>query len=290
MGRGDGILEDGRNRSPEYSGLYVDLENLHADAQVLVKRLIENWPDKAPSLSRLALYVQADQVELWRLWAATRFPDLDLAVSGTQHFSMSATKNSADIAIATHAMADLLLKRITHVVVFSDDSDFISLYAAIRDESEIPLREGKVPFLWVITDREGSVSGTVRQFFPQEQLHQVGAGGTDRSRASGKTASATAGESPPAVSETAGTPEEIARSVVKRIELGPFKSTDCQKIIKERWPRHSLASAGGGAFGIEFKNNVWPILKGLGVKISNPGKKPIKYEMTEEAKLAVGSE
>ena len=275
--------------APGGAGLYVDLENLHADAQVLVKRLIENWPDKAPALSRLALYVRADQVELWRLWGASRFPDLDLAVSGTQHFSMSATKNSADIAIATHAMADLALGRVSHVVVFSDDSDFISLYAAIRDEPEIPLREGKVPFLWVITDRDGSVSGTVRQFFPPEQLHLVSVGGTEKAGRSGKSALATAGESPSAASSTAPTVEDLAQAVVQGIEVGPFKSTECQKIIKERWPKHSLASAGGGAFGIEFKNNLWPVLKGLGVKISNPGKKPIKYEMTEEAKLAVGS-
>ena len=274
--------------SPECAGLYVDLENLHTDAQALVKRLIEDWPDKVPALSRLALYVRADQVELWRLWGASRFPDLDLAVSGTQHFSMSATKNSADIAIATHAMADLALQRVSHVVVFSDDSDFISLYAAIRDEPEIPLREGKVPFLWVITDRESSVSGTVRQFFPPEQLHLVSVGETEKASRSRKSGPATAGESPPAASNSAPTVEELARAVVQGIDVGPFKSTECQKIIKERWPKHSLASTGGGAFGIEFKNNFWPVLKGWGVKISNPGKKPIKYEMTEEAKLAVG--
>ena len=146
-----------------------------------------------------------------------------------------------------------------------------------------------MPFLWVITDRDGSVSGTVRQFFPPEQLHLVSVGGTDGAGPSRKAAAAPAGESTSAASETAGTPEEMARAVVERIEAGPFKSTECQEIIKERWPKHSLASAGGGAFGIEFKNNIWPVLKGWGVKISNPGKKPIKYEMTEEAKLVVGS-
>ena len=99
-----------------------------------------------------------------------------------------------------------------------------------------------------------------------------------------KAAAAPVGESPPAAPETAGTPEEMARAVVERIEAGPFKSTECQKIIKERWPKHSLASAGGGAFGIEFKNNIWPVLEGWGVRISNPGKNPVKYEMTEEAK------
>lgn len=153
MGSEDGMPEDGRNGKTGRSGLYVDLENLHADRQSMVEDLIENWPDKAPPPSRLSLYVRADQVELWRLWAESRFPDLDVAVRGTQHFSLSPTKNSADIAIATNAMADLVLDRVTHVVVFSDDSDFISLYAAIRDEPGIPRSDGQVPFLWVVTDR-----------------------------------------------------------------------------------------------------------------------------------------
>ena len=60
----------------EGSGLYVDVENLHTDGQVLIQRLIEDWPD---------------QVELWRLWATSRFTGLEVVVNGTQHFSMSAT-------------------------------------------------------------------------------------------------------------------------------------------------------------------------------------------------------
>ena len=38
-------------------------------------------------------------------------------------------------------MADLVLRKISHVVVFSDDSDFISLYVAIRDETAVPAAE-----------------------------------------------------------------------------------------------------------------------------------------------------
>ena len=76
----------------------------------------------------------------------------------------------------------------------------------------------------------------------------------------------------------------MARAVVEGIEVGHFKSTDCQRLIRERWPAHPLASAGGGAFGIEFKNNIWPVLEGWGVRVGNPGQKPIRYEMTEEAK------
>ena len=99
-----------------------------------------------------------------------------VSVKGTQHFSLSSSKNSADIAIATNAMADLILKRVTHVVVFSDDSDFISLYVAIRDEPDVLVDHDEVPFLWVVTDREGSLSTTIRQFFPLDQLHVVPAG------------------------------------------------------------------------------------------------------------------
>ena len=105
-----------------------------AEGQSMVQSLLENWPDKVPAATRLTLYVRADQTELWRLWATSQFANMEVVVHCTQHFSMSSTKNSADIAIATSAMADLLLRRGSHVVVFSDDSDFISLYIAIRNE------------------------------------------------------------------------------------------------------------------------------------------------------------
>ena len=60
MGGEDGIAGDGQSSETGRSGLYVDLENLHADGQSMVENLIENWPDKAPSPSRLSLYVRAD--------------------------------------------------------------------------------------------------------------------------------------------------------------------------------------------------------------------------------------
>ena len=65
----------------------------------------------------------AAQVELWRLWAKGRYPALEVGGSGAQRFSPSGSRNSADIA-----RADLALRRVDHVVVFSDDSDFISLH------------------------------------------------------------------------------------------------------------------------------------------------------------------
>ena len=256
------------------SGLYVDMENLRGDGQAVIEKLVRNWPAKVPTMLRLSLYVQANQVELWRLWATSRFENVEVVVKGTQHFSMSPTKNSADISIAVNAMAHLLLKRVSHVAVLSDDSDFISLYAAIRDEPHIASSNNSTPFLWIVTDREGTLSATVKQFFPSEEMHVVSIGAS-----AGKVVAKAA------LKESAKpTWDEIAMAVVEAIPEGPFKSTDCKSIIAQRWPSHSMASAAGAAFGIEFKNNVWPRLERMGVKIGNPGNKPIKYEMTSRAK------
>ena len=268
-------MDEHQGESSRGSGLYVDVENLQSHGQAVIQSLVEHWPDKAPAPSRLTLYVRANQVELWRLWAASRFSDLEVVVKGTQHFSMTSTKNSADIAIATNAMADLIAGRVAHVALLSDDSDFISLYGAVRDEPEIPLSDGKVPFLWIVTDREGSLSTTVKQFFPYDELHVVSIECADAQ-------SVVASES----SESDW--GEMAKAVVEDIPVGPFKSTDCHPVIRNRWPDHPVASAGGSPFGIEFKNNIWPVLESLGVRIKNPGKKPVQYEMTTEAKNTLG--
>ena len=272
-------MVDGCNRLGESqrdcggSGLYVDMENLRGDGQTVIEGLVRNWPGNAPVLSRLSLYVRADQVELWRLWATSRFEDMEVVVKGTQHFSMSPTKNSSDISIAVNAMADPLLKRVSHIAVLSDDSDFISLYAAICDEPEIS-SNGSAPFLWVVTDRDDTLSATVKQFFPPAKLHVVSIGAT-----------VGAALAKSALKESAKpTWDEIATAVVEAIPLGQFKSTDCKSIIAQRWPNHPMASAAGAAFGIEFKNYVWPLLERFGVTIANPGNKPIKYEMTPKAK------
>ncbi len=278
---------DDQPGTPPGAGLYVDVENLNSDGQDLIIKLVENWPANVPALSRLTLYVRADQVELWRLWAAAQFRELKVAVKGTQRFSLSSSKNSADIAIATNAMADLLFRRVAHVVVFSDDSDFISLYAAIRDEPELLAGAGETPFLWVVTDRAGSLSSTVRQFFPLDQLHIVEAG-------PGYVKGLAAAKSPPASqSERQANPAgsrwaAIARQIIRDIPTGVFKSTDCQPIIKQHWPQHPMADAGGPVFGTEFKNKIWPELERYGVIIR--GGAPVRYEMTAEAKRGVSGE
>ena len=97
---------------------------------------------------RSGLYVRADQVKLWRLWATGRCPCPEVRVSGAQRFSPSGSRNSADIARATHSMADLALPGVEHLVMLSDHGGFISLHVAIRDEHGIPQPGGRVPFLW----------------------------------------------------------------------------------------------------------------------------------------------
>ena len=52
----------------------------------------------------------------------------NLHASGAQRFSPSGSRNSADIA-----MAALVLRRVDHVVVFSDDGVFISLHVHILE-------------------------------------------------------------------------------------------------------------------------------------------------------------
>ena len=71
--------------------------------------------------------------------------------------------------------------------------------------------------------------------------------------------------------------------------VGSFKSTDCQPVIKEALVEPTrLAKAGGAEFGTAVqKQHLAVNLGDRGVRIENPGKKPIKYEMTSEAKATV---
>ena len=386
MNSENGLLAIDETSLPLCSGLYIDVENLHPDGQAVIDALIDGWPPNWPTPSRLNLYTRADQAELWRVWAEHRFGNLQVAAHGTQHFSWSATKNSADIAIAINAISDLVLGRVDNVVVLSDDSDFISLFVAIRDESGIPRIDNRPPFLWAVTDRKGPLSTTVEQFFPPTHLHIVSG---ERGRPSRPVAApvetprppqmqsrpvaptalapveapkppqmqpspvaptalapveapkppqmqpssvvppvtspvvptAISPVAPPVVSPVgspvissaplpvastvtpaeppkpdespAPTPGEtwraMARAVVEELPLGAFKSAEGQAIIRKHWPTHQMAKASGGSFGTHFKDRIWPVLEGLGVKIPNSGKKPIQYEMTPEAKEAIAA-
>ena len=290
---------DSNGSTPETapaSGLYADIENLQNRGQRVILNLAENWPPTAPPLKSLTLYVRADTTELWRAWATSAFPNLDVVVSGIQHFTRDVSKNSADIAITANAMADWLIGRISHVAVISDDSDFISLYAAMRQELE---RRGEpaadVPFLWIVTDRQRTVSEVARQFFPKDKLHVVS---TSEPEPPAPVSKPEPAPTPAPVSKPEPAPapltlsdyptmNDIAVAIIRRMQVGPFRSTDCQPIIRQLWPSHPLAAADGPAYGTDFKNSVWPILQNYGVRIPNSSAQPVRYEMTDVAKARV---
>ncbi len=253
--------------------LYVDTENLQNNAQVLIERAIESWPEQAPPLAQLNLYVQADQVQLWDMWAESRFPHLGVMVRGVQHFSEQPAKNSADIALAIDAIAEFMAGATHFVAVMSDDSDFIALYAKLKQ-----LAEGSTPFLWVLTDRPGTRSATIRDYFPNDYIHVV--------RAPVMDSAASAPTPAPESSDDAEQPAEpfaaMAAAIIRELPVGSFRSTDCLPIIKEHWPNHRMASMEGTEFGKEFASKLWPLLKERGVKLVGTG--PRRYEMTEAAK------
>lgn len=256
--------------------LYVDTENLQNNAQVLIKRAIESWPEQAPPVARLNLYVRADRVQLWELWAGSRFPDLTVMVHGVQHFSEQPSKNSADIALAIDAVADFMAGATQYVAVMSDDSDFIALYAKLRQ-----LAQGNTPFLWVLTDRPGTRSTTIRDYFPSAHIHVVSAPVPNGAEP--------APSAVPELSDDVEDPSEpfaaMAATIIQELSVGPFKSTDCLPIIKKHWPEHPMASMKGAEFGTQFINKLWPLLEKHGVLLKE-GTKPREYEMTEEAKAA----
>ena len=265
-------------RGPSKASLYVDTENLLAAAQGTVKAVIGKWPETAPPLASLHLYVRADRVALWEMWASSRYPDLTVTVKGIQHFSHNHSKNSADMAIAMDAVADFVTGETGFVAVMSDDSDFMPVFAKLKD-----MAGGKAPFLWLVTDRVRTRSSTIEEYFPSSHVHTVNvtAPANDfillRPGEDGKQT-----ESRTFEDSNARVLEEMADLIIRQIPIGPFKSTDCLPIIQARFPRHRISRMQGGSFGTEFTNRIWPLLEKRGVHVRS--KRPRKYEMTSEAK------
>ena len=276
--------EEGHRSRRLATALYVDVENLQEDAQQIIQSLVTAWPQNTPEPNLLYLYVRADQAQLWKLWATSRFPHLHVIVKGIQHFSLSA-KNSADISIAIDSIADLLLKKVGFVVLLSDDSDFISVCTKLLEEKDaVEQYHGRSPFLWVLTDREGTRSTTLRDFFPNEYVYVLQ--GAPKRRAQPRTPTTRVPRRmPPVIPNGSDSVLEMANAILREIPVGKFKSTDCQRIIKQGWPNNSLAKASGPAFGTDFSHKIWPELEKRGVKLLD--QKPRRYEMTQEAKESV---
>ena len=163
--------------TPESStGIYADIQNLQEISKEILVVLIGRWPEDIPPPRKLNLYVRADHADLWRVWASHEFEDIEVIVKGVQHYTLSATKNAADMAISVDAISDFNHGRVNHVAVVSDDSDFISLYAKLAEEVnglKSTYSNGNIPFLWVFTDRMGTRSALLQEFFPEKYIHVV---------------------------------------------------------------------------------------------------------------------
>ncbi len=260
-------------------GLYVDVENLMEVAKEAITRVFEQWPEELQRPSMLRLYVRADQVELWRFWAAERRLSPDIQVVGVQHHTLKGSKNSADLALALDAITDLLKSKTTYAAILSDDSDFATLF--IKISREVPRHRGKLPFIWFMTDRPNTRSPILDEFIPADYVRIV--------ICSEKKSAISHRKSKPPTEHKENQDVLIAQTIVKNIPIGNFKSTDCVKLIRQYFPKHSLAKLDSANFGTQFVKTLWPILEGYGVQVTNPNRRPRRYEMTEEAKRKGGA-
>ena len=210
------------------TGIYADIQNLQDISREVLVVLIRRWPENVPAPGKLNLYVRADHADLWRVWASHEFSDIEVVVKGVQHYTLSATKNAADMAIAVDAISDFNHSRVNHVAVVSDDSDFISLYAKLAEEVngfELTYSNGNIPFLWVFTDRMGTRSALLQEFFPNEYIHivdhrlfhQVEAERRRREAAEARAAAE------PKAKEVAAEPEPVAAQPVAKAPPAPAK-------------------------------------------------------------------
>ncbi len=280
-------------RRPTISGLYVDLENLqgHDFAQRFLVSLTQNWPSDIPPLGIVRLYARADTQVLWEMWSDSQFADVGVAVKGVQHFSKNASKNSADIALALDAVCDLMTDSVQHIVVVSDDSDFAALFGKVRE-----LRLGsraysaKTPFLWIMTNREHMRSKVVEAFSPNVYVRKMDVEiGEPPAADGGGDTQFNATELVQSVLRYSAngipTSDEIARAIIQDIDIGSFKSTDCQPIISGRWPGCEWEYMDGPQFGQRFITDILPTLKRYGVSDPYPNTKPRRYVMTRNAKI-----
>lgn len=201
-------------------------------------------------------------------------------INGVQHYTFTGSKNSADLSLSLDALADLLKGRTKHIAVMSDDSDYASLFAAVKRENGVA-ENNRLPFMWLMTDRPDTRSQILTDFFPSEYIHIVSCGSSseipveDNQKAS-------------SIKGTFSDYELIARAIIQNIPIGTFKSSDCKKILVKYFPTNNLGKADSALFGTQFLKVIWPFLEKLGVKSQQSARGARKYEMTEQAKKALG--
>ncbi len=271
------------------AALYVDTENLRdaESARQVVASVVADWPDNRPPLLSLSLYVRADKVELWRLWAEDAFSGLRHRVRGVQHFSANNSKNSADLAITADAVADLASGSANDVAVVSNDSDFAALFVKVR-ELALEANADSVPFLWITVPGGGSLSAEIAEFIPATYRWDL----TSSPPASAAKDSPPASKSLPAAprtSQDANVPgpgsETIAEELIRRLPVGKFRVAEAHAIFRDQWPAHPAAT-GPAQLGTFLLKEIWPILKQRGVAMVKE-KSPRTYEITQAAKDTV---
>ncbi|MDD5190258.1 MAG: NYN domain-containing protein [Dehalococcoidales bacterium] len=277
--------------------LYVDVENLTEFAKKAIVATLEQWPADFPKPDNMRFYVRADQTRLWHFWADHMFPEIKVSINGIQRYGYGViSKNLADMALVLDAISDLLTHRVTHIAILSDDSDYVALFSAIKQE--LPqYSSNDLPFMWFLTDRPDTHSRALNDFLPARYLRTISY--TENKVAA--PAPAVIVEKPPImhhipvmiprekppILNRQPEYEAIAKAIIQRIPVGPFRSNDCMKIVRNQFPNNHISKSDNATFGNQFAKNIWPLLEKAGVRLPNPDKKPRKYEMTEEAKKTV---
>lgn len=234
----------------------------------------------------LSLYVPADKLELWRIWADGKWPQLDVRARGVQHFtSGSSSKNSADLAITADATEDFALGRTSFVAVVSNDSDFGALFVKVREMS-IQRNYDRTPFLWVTSERGGALSPEVKRFVPDEFRWQLPLACSEQPIQGRKEGRDAGIASVPKRTPEPSPQERIARTIVRHMPVGGFKASDARKIVSQHMPDPTVPK-GDARFGQFLLNEVAPALEDLGVMVNRDQKSTKRYTITEESKRRV---
>ena len=276
------------------AAIYVDTENLRDSdhAQTLVDRIVADWPNDRPTLGSLSLYVRADRVASWEMWAEASYPDLRVRVRGVQHFTNNKAKNSADLAITADAVADLVTGQANAVAVVSNDSDFGALFVKVKELARSVGVE-QTPFLWITSPEAGGLSPELERFIPDSLRWDLSEAALPPVASTHEIAQPVPPrlpepERPPALPPAPQTAspnsrnEAIADELIRRLPVGKFKVTDAHEVFQQLWPDH-LAASGPAQFGTFLLKEVWPILQIRGVLMTRKSS-PRTYEITQAAK------
>ena len=273
------------------AAIYVDTENLRDSdhAQNIVAQIIADWPGPLP-LGSVSLYVRADKIAVWEMWAESSYPDLRVRVRGIQHFSNHKAKNSADLAITADAVADLVTGQASTVAVVSNDSDFGALFVKIKEMARAAGLE-HTPFLWITSPDAGALSPEMERFIPDamrwDLSSALAAPAVDVAQPEPqplpKPVRPAALPPASAVNKSDVDNETVAEELIRQLPVGRFKAADAQKVVKKRWSKHPAASGDTAQFGQFLGKEVWPALQKRGVTM--PGRSsPRTYEITQAAK------